>query len=287
MRKTGTVLTILLLLAGGLSAAEWQVTEIAAIEGLDVPECLVVDEPKGLVYISNVSTKTEGYWEDDGVGFISLATTGGDLKELHWLNSSPAFPINGPKGMCVLDGKLYFNDNTRLLKCALGVPGTPEPISLPRSKKLNDLGTDGVCVYVTDTELGIIYKIDPRGGAQELKAPEGVNGVTSWKGRLFAVSWTQHEVYELDPQGKQDPRPFGVAEHFTNLDGIEVLEDGTFVVSDFMGNKVSLISPDEKTVTTLLECESPADFGLDRKRGLLLVPELMKNRAVLYKLEKK
>lgn len=55
---------------------------------------------------------------------------------------------------------------------------------------------------------------------------------------------------EIDTSGKQPPQPFGLADHFTNLDGIEVLEDGTFIVSDFVGDKVCLISPDRKTVTT-------------------------------------
>jgi len=93
-----------------------------------------------------------------------------------------------------------------------------------------------------------------------------------------------HEVYEVYPIGGKDPRPFRLAEHFTNLDGIEVLADGTFIVSDFMGNKVCAITPDEKTVYTLVELESPADIGIDRHTMTLYVPQFFKDKVVLFRL---
>ena len=70
-------------------------------------------------------------------------------------------------------------------------------------------------------------------------------------------------------------------------DGIEVLDDGSFVVSDFKGNKVSLVSADEKTVRTLIEVESPADIGIDRKGGLLYVPQFKKDKIIVYQLKKR
>ena len=57
-----------------------------------------------------------------------------------------------------------------------------------------------------------------------------------------------------------------------------------FIVSDYMGNKICAISEDRKTVTTLIELQSPADLGLDRKNNLLYVPEMLKNRATVLKL---
>ncbi len=265
--------------------AQWQVTEVAAIDGFEIPECMVADEASGAIYISNVVTANEGYWVDDGAGYISRLDAKLAVDERKWLDSTDEHPIHAPKGMCILDGKLYFNDNTRLYRCAIGEPGVPEQIPLPRAGKLNDLASDGKAVYVTDTELGCIYRVYPDGTVEELKSPAGVNGVTCHKGRILAVSWTLHEVYELDPEGKEAPKPFGLAEHFTNLDGIEVLDDGTLLVSDFMGNKVCTIGPDGKTVKTIITLETPADIGLDRKRGLLFVPQLVKGQVHIYRLE--
>ena len=53
-------------------------------------------------------------------------------------------------------------------------------------------------------------------------------------------------------RGKTPPKPFGLAAHFKSLDAIEVLDDGTFLVSDFPGNKVCTISADRKTVRKII-----------------------------------
>jgi hypothetical protein len=65
-----------------------------------------------------------------------------------------------------------------------------------------------------------------------------------------------------------------------------VLDDGTFVVSDFMGNKVCTVSPDRSSVSTLIEIPSPADIGLNRKDGLLYVPQFMKGKLSVYRIKK-
>jgi len=173
------------------------------------------------------------------------------------------------------------------MRRSLEKTGPAEQMPLPGAKRLNALAAAGEVVYVSDTEAGVVYRVDPAGGTREIKAPEGVNGITFHGGKMFAVSWKLHEVYELDPSGGEAPRPFGVADHFTNLDGIEVLGDGTFIVSDFTGNKVSTIAPDRKTVRTLAELKTPADIGLDRGRGLLYVPQLKMNKAVVYRLKRR
>ena len=98
------------------------------------------------------------------------------------------------------------------------------------------------------------------------------------------VSGDLHEVYELDPSGDKAPTPFGLAPNFGYLGGIEALDDGTLLLSDTKANKIYTIAPDAKTVRPLADVESPADIGLDRTRGLLYVPQLSKNRVVVFKL---
>ncbi|MBA4147771.1 MAG: hypothetical protein H0X66_06615 [Verrucomicrobia bacterium] len=268
----------------------WTATRMSTTTNFDVPECLLFDSARKGVFVSNISAKEDEYWSDNGKGFISLIDPDGTMKNLRWLDGNVENPLHSPKGMCVVKNWLYFTDNTRLLRCKIGknseVASAPEVVALPGTKKLNDLATDGKSVLVSDTELGKVFRIDPSGKVLEIPSPENVNGVTFHRGKIFAVSWGLHEVYELDPAGKNPPKPFGLASHFKNLDGIEVLDDGTFLVSDFMGNKVSTISPDRKTVRTLIEIESPADIGLDRKRGILYVPQFMKNQIVLFRLKK-
>lgn len=264
----------------------WTATQIKVIEGFAVPECVLPDPASGTVYVSNIDAAEGEYWSDDRAGHISLLSSEGEVRNLKWVQSTPENVINAPKGMCIRAGYLYFTDNARLLRRGLSDEDPPQEESLPKAERLNDLASDGRFVFVSDSALGIIYKIDQEGNAIALRSPESPNGITCWKDKVYAVSWDSHEVFEIDPSGKDAPTPFGLASHFTNLDGIEVLDDASFIVSDFVGNKVSLITPDRKSVTTLAELDSPADIGLDRTRGLLYVPQFMKDRVVIFRLTK-
>lgn len=278
-------------LAAGCGPAGWTARKVRVIEGFNAPECVVVAPASQTGYVSSVVAPrdlagSEKYWTDDGTGFLSQLSPEGRLAKLRWIDSEPAAVLHAPKGMCILDGILYVADNTRIRRVSLRRNAVLEPIKVSGARRLNDLATDGKAVYVSDTGAGKVYRL--RGGTQRtIQAPEGVNGITFHKGRMFAVSWGLHEVYELDPSGGGAPRPFGVAKHFTNLDGIEVLEDGSFLVSDFVGGKLSIISPDRKTVRTLATLESPADIGLNRSRGLLFVPQLKTDQVTVYELKRR
>ncbi len=288
--RTGMLAFALVLGAPLLGAQEtaaprWTAKEVRVVEGFNTPESVCPDVDAGVVYVSNVEALEGQYWSNDRKGHISLLTPEGGISQARWLDSTAESVINGPKGMCRLGDYLYFADISRLMRISTESSGAaPEEIQLPETRMLNDLATDGKCVYVSDTGLGRVYRVDETGEVTRLPALPGANGLAFHKGRLFGVSWDQHEVFELDPDGKELARPLGLAQHFASLDGIEALDDGSLIVSDFTGNKVCVISPDGKTVGTLVELESPADIGLDRKRGLLYVPQFMKDRVVICQL---
>jgi len=251
--------------------------------GLAVPECVLVDENTGLLYVSNIDAAEGQYWADDGAGFISRLKADLSVEQLRWRDSTRRHPINAPKGMCIVDGVLWVADNRRVHRFPLDGDGVLPPFEVEGAQQLNDMATDDKSPFVSDTATGKVHRLDPA-GRKIIKGPPGVNGITFLGPKMFAVSWDLHEVYELDPTGKEEPRPFGLASHFVNLDGIEVLDDGTFIVSDFTGNKICSISPDRKTVTKLLDVESPADIGLDRRNGILYIPQFMKDKVVMLKL---
>ena len=290
--KTRTILTILALTTlasaavaiagpGGLTAER-----IAVLKGFKVPECVVVNPKTGVPFVSNIECKEEEYWVDDGKGFISKLTRENTVQKLRFRNSAKGTVLNAPKGMAILNGVLWVTDNHRLVGYGLVKRANRIVIDIPDAHKVNDLATDGAILYATDTGAGVVYKIDPKGNIMGIiKAPEAVNGVTVWKGKIFAVSWDLHDVYELDGKGKKEPKAFGLADHFTNLDGIEVLHDGTIIVSDFMGDKISTIAPDHKTVRTLIETGTPADIGINRKKNLLYVPNFKHDTVEIYKLK--
>ncbi len=262
---------------------QWSAEHVATVSGFKVPECALSAPANGLVYVSNMQCTLGEYWTDDGKGYISLLGKDNRIVTEHWVNSEPASLIHEPKGMCLLGEHLYFNDNTRLMRCTLS--GDTVEVVASGFKKANDLASDGENVWLSDTDAGKIFCISAEGDKREIMAPSSVNGITFSGEKMFGVSWDLHEIYELDPSGKKAPVAFGLAKHFTNLDGIEVLEDGTFIVSDFEGHKVCAVGPDRSSVRTLIELPTPADIGLNRVDGLLYVPQLTKDQVSVYRIK--
>ncbi len=288
-RNAWCLLAVCTICVGPLAAepdAGWRLESVAVVDGFDVPECLVPDPLRDVVYVANIATPDQGYWEDDGKGFISTIAPDGTIKKLRWIDSTLDAPIHAPKGMCILNDHLYVSDNTRLQRISLKTAGPPQSIPLPGAVKLNDMATDGIAAYVSDVGQGVIYRVDAHGGHTMLKAPGGVNGITFHKGRMFAVSWSQHDVYEVDPKGSGVIKTFGVADHFKGLDAVEALDDKTLLVSDFGGNKVCAVNIETKTVRTLHECPTPADVGIDRARGLLYIPQLTVNKVAVFRIKR-
>jgi sugar lactone lactonase YvrE len=262
----------------------WTATQQKTAQGFMVPECMVVDSAQGHVYVSNIDATEDTYWADDGKGFISRLSSDGAVRSLRWRDSKKGAEIHAPKGMCILNNYLYYTDNTRVMRLSLSGDGPLVTIPVPGAQKLNDLASDGQNLWVTDTGTGNIHRIDSSGTAHLVANIEAVNGITCHNGKVYAVSWGLHEIFEVPTEDKREPISFNLSEHFTNLDGIEVLDDGSFMVSDFKGNKVSLVSPDRTLVSTLIELESPADIGIDRAKGLLYVPSFTSNTTYVYRL---
>ncbi len=263
--------------------AGWKVVTVREVTGLQFPECALPDPESGILYVSNIACAPGEFWTDDGSGFVSLLSSAGDMAALRWVQGTSQLPVHGPKGMCTLGEHLYFTDNTQVKRCAAAT-GTDVEVVASGFGKANDLATDGRWVWVSDTVAGKVYRLGSNGEKTAIQAPEGVNGITFHGRKMFAVSWGLHDLYELDPSGKAPPTAFGLAEHFAGLDAIEVLNDGCFVVSDYKGGKLDLVGHDRETVLTLAELESPADFGYDRERGLLYVPEMLANRLTILRI---
>lgn len=271
--------------SASLGHAQWALELDKTLDGFAVPECVVVAED-GSFFVSNIESEPDAYWSDDGKGFISHYDADGTCSARRWLNSEPGAVLNAPKGMCLLGNQLYFTDNNRLMKASRMAPSNLVEVKIEGAVKLNDIATDGRDVWVSDTGAGKIYRVNQEGQVKVIKAPDAVNGVTCADGKVFAVSWEEHDLYQVDPAGEKEPEPFGLADHFTNLDGIEVLEDGCFLVSDFYGHQVCLVSADRRNVKRLAEVESAADIGLDRERGLLYVPRFMKDDVLVFKISR-
>ena len=266
----------------------WRVEKVATISGLAVPECAVVSPKTGDVFISNIDAPAKGadnrYNTDDHAGFITRLKAGGKLSAMRWVDSQVNAPVNSIKGLCVLKGVIYACDVNHVRRMSIETGQALEPIMIHGAKFLNDAATDGKYIYVSDTTTGKIHRLDGE-KITDIPGPPSANGIAFGGGKMFVVSWAAHEIYEVDIDGIMPLKPFGLANQFGGLDGIEVLSDGTFIVSDQKNEKIVLISADRKRLGTLVNTKGgPADFGIDRARGLLYIPMIWDNSLTVFKL---
>lgn len=297
MRNFRTAATWVVILAacgaqtgcGSGQDGQWRAMMLTQIHGFDAPESAFVVPATGQVYVSNIVLAPEGddsrYIATDGTGFITSLRAGGQIDHMRWAQSSDAAPLHSIKGICVTGGILYVADIDRVRRISVRTGKAIAPIVIPGASFLNDVASDGKYVYVSDTGTGKIHRIYGNDHTA-IPGPESANGIAFAGGKMFVVSWELHEIYEVDPTGKTDPIPFGLADKFGGLDGIVALPDGKFLVSDLKAGKIDVVSQDRKTVRTLLNIREPADIAVDHERGVLYVPLLSDNTLGIYKLWK-
>ena len=239
-------------------------------------------------YYYNFYAPKEGpdnrYNTDDNQGFVTRLLAGGKLRAGRWVQSEVNAPVNSIKGLCVLNGIIYACDVDHVRRMSIETGQALEPILIRGAEFLNDAATDGKYVYVSDSNTDKIHRLDGE-NYTDIPGPKNPNGIAFKDGKMFVVSWAAHEIYQVDMDGIFPPKAMGLASHFAGLDGVEVLKDGTLAVSDQKQNRIALISADFKRVRTLVEVKGgPADFGIDRDRGLMYVPLVWADSAVVYKL---
>ncbi|NLV41398.1 MAG: hypothetical protein GXY15_09270 [Candidatus Hydrogenedentes bacterium] len=276
------------LLAWAMTAGAAPLERAFVLDDFVAPEGVAVDPETGTAYVSNINSAPETYWQDTGKGFISRMAPGGKLDRLKWVDSTPEHVLNQPKGMAVMAGWLHVADNKRLLSFALA-DGKPGPVvEVPGAERLNDVAACDGKVYVSDVVTGKIFRMDTKAGnALDVVAEiEGVNGLYVHDGVLFAVSWTLHDLYTVPQDGSGPPKPFHLSNRFKNLDGLHVLPDGTFLVSDYAGGKVFVVSANRRRARPVAELSTPADIGVDPARGWLYVPQLESGKVAGYRLGK-
>lgn len=261
--------------------------------GFQTPESVLHDASADVYLVSNINGNPTG---TDNNGFISRVAPSGRVLSLKWIAGGRAgVTLNAPKGMAVAGGTLYVTDITvvRMFDRATGRPTGAIPI--PGATFLNDLaaGPDG-SVYVTDSGLkpdfspsgtDAVYRIDRMGKVTTIaKDPNlhGPNGIAVLPGgALLVVTFSQQsELYTLAPDGTRRALPALPA---GQLDGVELLPDGSYLVSSWAASTVFRASPDGTAKAVVEGVRAPADIGYDRRRRQVLIPMFMDSRVVVVR----
>ncbi|MBD0327799.1 MAG: ATP-binding protein, partial [Pyrinomonadaceae bacterium] len=119
---------------------------------LNVPESVLFDKARNVLYVSNINGAHDG---KDGNGFISKLSTGGKIEELEWAKG-----LDAPKGMGLVKDLLYVADITKVVVIDTKTGQKVKEIEPAGAKFLNDITVDTQCnVYVSDSAGNKVYRL--------------------------------------------------------------------------------------------------------------------------------
>jgi sugar lactone lactonase YvrE len=263
------------------------------VEGFSTPESVLYDETADAYLVSNINGDPLG--ADDN-GFISRVAPDGKV-ELKWIDGAKnEIKLDAPKGMAISGGVLWVADITVVRKFDAKTGEAKGEVAIKGATFLNDVaaGADGG-VYVSDSGMttgfkpsgadavywiGADDKVKPIAKAKDLGAPNGL--VAPGDGSVWVATFMSGEVYKLSADGKKSDvakPPKG------QLDGLLALEGGDLLVSSWEASAIYRGKPGGEWKEAISGVKSPADFGWDSKRKLLLIPLFTENVVEIRKVE--
>lgn len=248
----------------------------------------------GGLLIANFGTEQLNPLNTEGKGYIVLHKDG---------KNEVLIPADGhlsaPKGMLVRDGYLYVCDVNKVMVYNLADKAAePRTIALPEGNLfVNDLVSEGDCLYVSVTNTDRIFRVDisrpgQPGQPQEWLSVAGPNGLLLHEGSLYVASYPAdgcttdaHVVYRI--ADLKNP----VAEKWMEVpgqyDGLAVTSDGkALYVTNWTPAQVSRIDLNTRQLSPLdlklpQALVGPADITVTG--GYLYIPDLPNSRVVVVK----
>jgi len=255
--------------------------------GFMTPESILHDVGADVYLVSNINGAPLGA---DGNGFISRVAPDGEVVELKWIDGeTEAVTLNAPKGMAIDDGLLYVADIecVRTFDIMTGVP--QGEVCIEGATFLNDVAAHPAGgVLVTDS--GLDEAFEPSGtdalyhvaggdyrpilAGSDLGAP---NGVAVHDGDIYVVTFMSGKLLNLTDQGTDVAASEVLTVDGAQLDGIVFLEDGRALVSNWASSCVHILDTEGNLSCAMPGLDAPADIGMDRMRGHVLVPLFNEN----------
>jgi len=240
---------------------------------LTTVESALYDAGNNIIYTSNIEGDASA---KDGKGSIAKVKPDGTIEAARW-----ATGLNAPKGMAILNGKLYVADVDALVVINLNDGKITTRHSVKGAVFLNDVATDGSKIYVSDTRTGNIYMLDNNNVSTLTTGREGANGLACDKnGNLYILDGKGLSKYSIANKQSQF-----INQAVTGGDGLVIIDDSTYLASRWQG-EVYLIKNgrEQKLLDTKADSSNTADIGYIPDNKIVLVPTFFKNKVVAYKL---
>ena len=252
------------------------------------PESVAYDPVTDVLYVSNINGAV---MQKDGNGFIARLKPDGTILERSWVTG-----LNSPAGIALHDRKLYVADVDELVEINAAAGSIAKRHKAKGAIFLNDVAVaeDGT-VYVSDTPMNTIWRLkdgvfEPWFANDDLNGPNGllVQGdklIVASFGRMPGEGQKQ-ELAGLLAVNLEDQsiEPLGKGEPVGNLDGLEPLESGDYLVTDWADGALYAISAKGK-VTQLIDLnQGSADLTYFPDTDTVLIPMMLDNTLAAYRL---
>jgi len=239
---------------------------------LTTNESVLYDADGQKLYVSNIAGKPT---DKDGNGFISILSLNGEVENLKW-----ATGLNAPKGMGILDGRLYVTDIDRIVAIDLSSGEIAEEWQPDDAEFLNDITVSENAVYISDMRVGHIHKIENGELSLVVEGVNGVNGLLAKDGSLFTLD--AMGLRELDLSTTEFTM---VNDSITGGDGLTMLNDSTYIASRWKGEIYYVAGNKAHLLMSTNEQSQTADIGLNAAEKIVYVPTFFSNKVIAYKIE--
>jgi len=241
---------------------------------LKVPESVLYDGKNKVLYTSNIGGAPDG---KNGKGSIGKVGLDGKVIQVDWVTG-----LNGPKGLGRFGNTLYAADIDEVAVIDIKAGKITKHIPVSGAQFLNDITVDenGI-VYVSDSKLGNIHKIENGNVSTFAKEIGGVNGLLAIKKDLYVLA--SGALWKISSE-KKIKLADGMDQ---STDGIEMVKPGEFVVSCWAG-AIYYVKEDgtkQQMLDTRDKKINSADIGYDHKSRIVYVPTFFKKSIYAYELK--
>ncbi|HEY1869546.1 MAG TPA: ATP/GTP-binding protein [Chitinophagaceae bacterium] len=228
------------------------------------------------LYVSNIDGTDP--WGKDGKGSVGKVGLDGKIIKVDWVTG-----LNAPKGLGMYKGKLYAADITDVAVIDIKKGVIEKIIPVEGAVNLNDIsvGSDGV-VWVSDSKLNKIYKIENGKASVYLEGLKGANGVLKRGKDFFIVD--AGGAYKVNDDKTLTKISDGME---GGTDGIANFSGDDFLVSCWQGALwyVHANGTKELLFDGKLQKTNTADIGFDPKTKIVYIPTFWRNSIIAFQVK--